>query len=59
MRYYIKLRQDYMLLSDYAVSDAARTILVQNIPPEMLSYKALNNVFSVFPGGVSHIIINS
>lgn len=55
---FIKTRQAYLTSPEHRLKASASTVLVQNIPPEFQSQKALMDLFDVFPGGIRKIWLN-
>ena len=58
LRYFIKVRQQYLTSPEHRLRASARTILVSGIPPRWNTHQALDELFDVYPGGIKHIWIN-
>ena len=58
LRYFIRIRQEYLTSPQHRLRASARTILVTSITPKWLSVEALDQLFDVYPGGIKHIWIN-
>lgn len=55
---FIKIRQTYLTSPQHRIRASTRTIFVDNIPPELRSVKALDELFDVFPDGIRKIWLN-
>ncbi|KAB8337311.1 hypothetical protein FH972_021612 [Carpinus fangiana] len=55
---FIKIRQTYLTSPQHRIRASTRTIFVNNIPPELRSLKALDELFDVFPDGIRKIWLN-
>ncbi|KAI9727187.1 MAG: hypothetical protein M1834_008495 [Cirrosporium novae-zelandiae] len=58
LRAYTRIRQAYLIPSVQRHQTFAATILVTKIPKELLTVKALSNLYNKFPGGIRDIWIN-
>lgn len=55
---YVRAKQRYTSGRSYRAQPSASTILVANIPRDLLTCEKLKKVFDVFPGGVGDVHIN-
>lgn len=58
LRGYIRLRQAYLTSPQHRLRASATTVLVTAIPPKWCTFKALDGLYDIFPGGVRNIWIN-
>ncbi len=58
LRYYVRLRQRYLMTPAHRLRASATTVLVTGIPHQYCTAKALEELFDIFPGGVRNIWIN-
>jgi hypothetical protein len=56
---YIRAKQRYKSRRSYRALPSASTILVANIPTDLLTCEKLKRLFGVFPGGVRDVHINT
>ena len=55
---FIRVRQEFLFSFHHSSSAYVKTVLVTDIPKDILSIEGLSNVFRSLPGGVSQIWIN-
>lgn len=58
LRYYIGVRQEYLTSPQHRLRASATTVLISSIPDKWLTYRALDGLYDVFPGGIRNIWIN-
>ncbi|KAL8783747.1 MAG: hypothetical protein Q9213_004428 [Squamulea squamosa] len=58
LRGYIRLRQSYLTSPQHRLRASATTVLVTAIPRKWCTYKALDGLYDVFPGGIRNIWVN-
>jgi len=58
LRGYIRLRQAYLTSPQHRLRASATTVLVTAIPPKWCTFRALDGLYDVFPGGIRNIWIN-
>jgi len=58
LRGYIRIRQAHLSSPQHRLRASATTVLVSSIPRKWLTFKALNDLYDVFPGGIKNIWIN-
>ncbi|KAI9885846.1 MAG: Kynureninase (L-kynurenine hydrolase) [Watsoniomyces obsoletus] len=58
LRYYVRIRQRYLMTPQHRLRASATTVLITGIPSKFCSVKALEELFDIFPGGVRNIWIN-
>lgn len=58
LRYYIGVRQEYLTSPQHRLRASATTVLISSIPDKWLTFRALDGLYDVFPGGIRNIWIN-
>lgn len=56
--HFIQMRLEHLSSAEHRLKASATTVLIQNIPPELQTEKALMDLFDVYPGGIRKIWVN-
>ncbi|CCJ29367.1 unnamed protein product, partial [Pneumocystis jirovecii] len=59
LKHFIQIRQTYLCSPQHRSTTSATTILITTVPDEYLDIDKLKDLFSIYPGGVKNVWINS
>ncbi len=58
MQYFVTMRQRWLVDAKNATLPQASTVLITGVPQKYLTESALDDLFSVLPGGVRKVWLN-